>query len=61
MNKIDFSSFIIGMTIVFVVAIIAGALTYYFTHRPPMEQCRDSCGSFGMVKSYDPNNGCICR
>jgi len=42
-------------------AIITGSITYYLIHKPPLSLCQDACGYPGMVRSFDPQNGCVCR
>ena len=55
------STAVVSLTITLLVAIIAGSITYYQTHKPPLNLCQDACGHPGMVKSYDPQGGCTCR
>lgn len=47
--------------IIISLAIIAGSITYYQIHKPPLSLCQDACGHPGMVRSFDPQNGCVCR
>ena len=39
---------------------IVGGTTYYYIHRPAIEQCKDACG-YNMFKSFDSQTGCACR
>ena len=50
-----------ALGIILVVGIIAGSITYYYAHQPPTAQCESACGMRGMMKSYDPIAGCVCR
>ena len=46
--------------LVFISGFLAYENSYRITHLPPISQCENACG-FHMVKSYDPQNGCVCR